>query len=76
MKRLAFLFFALASLAFLPPALAREAMDSVSLHQLPPEARKTVALIHQGGPYPYKRDGVVFSNREARLPKQKRGYYH
>src|SRR3954471_4443036 len=48
----------------------------VSLHELPAEARKTVALIRQGGPFPYPKDGVVFGHREARLPHQKRGYYH
>ena len=44
--------------------------------ELPPEARQTVNLIRQGGPFPYARDGAIFSNREGRLPKQKRGYYH
>lgn len=43
--------------------------------QLPPEARETLALIRAGGPFPYARDGAVFGNREARLPKQPRGYY-
>lgn len=32
-------------------------------------------LIKQGGPFPYKRDGVVFSNRERRLPSRPSGYY-
>jgi ribonuclease T1 len=43
---------------------------------LPREARETIALIRKGGPFPYAKDGVVFGNREARLPRQKRGYYH
>jgi len=47
----------------------------VQLHQLPPEAKETVRRIEQGGPFPYERDGVVFSNREGLLPKQPRGYY-
>lgn len=51
------------------------AITSISLNQLPPEAIKTLALIRQGGPYPYAKDGVVFGNREKRLPKQARGYY-
>jgi ribonuclease T1 len=55
-----------------PPALA---VGEVELSSLPPEARATVKLIHKGGPYPYARDGIVFSNREDLLPKQKRGYY-
>lgn len=35
----------------------------------------TLALIGRGGPYPYKKDGSTFSNREALLPAQPRGYY-
>ena len=42
---------------------------------LPREARATLALIKAGGPFPYSRDGAVFSNREAVLPKRSRGYY-
>ncbi|MFF9150067.1 ribonuclease domain-containing protein [Streptomyces sp. NPDC014861] len=44
--------------------------------ELPPEARETLALIRAGGPFPYARDGVVFSNFERILPRRKRGYYH
>ena len=47
----------------------------ISVAQLPPEARQTLALIRAGGPFPYARDGVVFHNREGLLPKRKRGYY-
>lgn len=42
---------------------------------LPPEARATLQLVRQGGPFPNARDGVVFGNREHKLPKQPRGYY-
>ena len=35
----------------------------------------TLALIERGGPFPYKKDGSTFSNREAQLPAQPRGYY-
>jgi ribonuclease T1 len=48
---------------------------SISATSLPAEARETLALIHQGGPYPYRRDGIVFQNREGRLPSAARGYY-
>ena len=44
--------------------------------ELPREAIVTLARIHEGGPFPYARDGAVFGNREGRLPKHKRGYYH
>ena len=49
---------------------------SISVSDLPAEARRTVALIRQGGPFPYSKDGVIFGNRERMLPKQARGYYH
>jgi len=42
---------------------------------LPPEARQTLRLIDAGGPYPYRRDGVVFKNIERRLAQKSRGYY-
>lgn len=42
---------------------------------LPPEARTTLHLIKQGGPFPYPRDGAVFGNYEKRLPLKARGYY-
>lgn len=35
----------------------------------------TLMLIDRGGPYPYKKDGSTFANREALLPLQPRGYY-
>ncbi|MGZ5074664.1 MAG: ribonuclease domain-containing protein, partial [Usitatibacter sp.] len=34
-----------------------------------------IVLIRKGGPFPYAKDGAIFSNREAILPRQKRGYY-
>jgi ribonuclease T1 len=49
---------------------------AVSVSELPPEGARTYRLILQGGPFPYEKDGVVFGNRERRLPAQKRGYYH
>ena len=53
-----------------------EALDGVvALQQLPREAQDTYRLIHQGGPFPYEKDGVVFGNRERILPQQKRGYF-
>lgn len=64
---------------FAPYALAQKgspaAIGEIRLADLPREARATLALIRKGGPYPFARDGVVFGNREALLPKQKRGYY-
>ena len=48
----------------------------ISADQLPREARETLRLIKQGGPFPYARDGTVFGNRERLLPARERGYYH
>jgi guanyl-specific ribonuclease Sa len=42
---------------------------------LPSEAIETLQAIGRGGPFPYARDGVVFQNRERRLPDRPRGYY-
>ncbi|KQV05552.1 MULTISPECIES: ribonuclease domain-containing protein [unclassified Kitasatospora] len=44
--------------------------------KLPVQARDTLALVAKGGPYPYRSDGIVFENREGRLPRMKGDYYH
>lgn len=49
--------------------------QTIAVSALPAEARTTLQLIKQGGPFPYARDGVVFGNFEKRLPQQPRGYY-
>ena len=54
----------------------RATVATIEAAQLPPEARTTLKLIEQGGPFPYRKDGVVFGNRETKLPKQRYGYYH
>ncbi|WP_030810557.1 ribonuclease domain-containing protein [Streptomyces sp. NRRL F-2799] len=71
-----------------PPAASRKASPTASVpawaagmatvpeSRLPAEARRTLALIDKGGPYPYARDGIVFGNFEGRLPRHQRGYYH
>jgi len=41
---------------------------------LPAEARRTIALVQRGGPFPYRQDGGVFGNREGHLPRQPRGW--
>jgi len=62
------------------PAQAKAVPDtvqsSIGLAQLPPEGQQTYRLIHQGGPFPFEKDGVVFGNRERILPQKARGYYH
>ena len=36
---------------------------------------KVLQLIEHDGPFSYRQDGVVFQNRERRLPSRPRGYY-
>ena len=48
---------------------------SIAAANLPPEGRVTLQLIKKGGPYPYRKDGAIFGNRERNLPRQARGYY-
>lgn len=49
--------------------------DEIAVRDLPREARETLALIRAGGPFPYRKDGTTFQNRERLLPRQPRGYY-
>lgn len=56
-------------------ALARPTVGEVRIAELPPEARETIALIGQGGPFPYAKDGTVFGNREGLLPRKPHGYW-
>jgi guanyl-specific ribonuclease Sa len=56
------------------PAATATAADALPAF-LPPEARQTLRLIAQGGPFPHRQDGSVFGNREGRLPRQSQGYY-
>ena len=51
------------------------ALQEIGISVLPEEAKATLRLIRQGGPFPFQRDGVVFGNFEKRLPRQQRGYY-
>ncbi|HET9118883.1 MAG TPA: ribonuclease domain-containing protein [Pseudonocardiaceae bacterium] len=46
-----------------------------ALSELPPQAAQVWQLIQRGGPYPYRQDGVVFGNREHRLPSRQSGFY-
>jgi ribonuclease T1 len=57
-----------------PPA-AKAVVPEVPVADLPPEAWSTLALIRQGGPFPYRKDGSTFGNRERLLPPKRRGYY-
>jgi ribonuclease T1 len=73
-KRLVFALIAL-FLSFGVLAKGPVPLDVIAASDLPVEARQTLVLIKQGGPFPYPRDGVVFKNYEGVLPKRERGYY-
>lgn len=68
--------------ANLPPAEEKkeEAQRWARVQVVVPAAERvqllaTLDLIDRGGPFPYKKDGSTFSNREGQLPVQARGYY-
>jgi len=47
----------------------------VALARLPDQAQETYRRVLSGGPFPYRKDGIVFGNRERQLPAKSRGYY-
>ena len=77
LRRFAAALLALASLAFSGTVAPRDApaVSEIAVADLPREARETLKLIAQKGPFPYERDGTVFGNFEKRLPARERGYY-
>jgi len=54
---------------------ASPVIGEIAIADLPVQARETLALIKRGGPFPYRKDGSTFQNREKRLPLRPRGYY-
>ena len=58
-----------------PRPSADAKVSEVAVEALPSQAQETLALIRRGGPFPYRKDGSVFGNRERLLPRQPRGYY-
>lgn len=61
--------------AGLAPARATTDLPTITVAALPRQAVQTLELIAVGGPFPYSKDGATFSNREALLPSQPRGFY-
>lgn len=55
--------------------LTGDAAAVIAVAELPRQGVETYRLIHQGGPFPYEKDGTAFGNRERLLPANKRGYY-
>ncbi|MBI3959338.1 MAG: hypothetical protein HY328_11065 [Chloroflexi bacterium] len=42
---------------------------------LPRQAKETIHLIDDGGPFPFRQDDATFQNREGILPPKPRGFY-
>lgn len=57
------------------PEKSAESLPPVALQTLPEQAQQTYRLVLSGGPFPYRKDGSVFGNRERLLPGKARGYY-
>ena len=62
--------------AGLAPAAPVSSLRTMLVAQLPQQGVDTLQLIASGGPFPYSKDGVVFSNREGVLPQHRSGWYH
>jgi ribonuclease T1 len=63
-----------------PPDATAASVPAAALARFGTEERGAIAaaltLIADGGPFLHKKDGVVFQNREGRLPRYPAGYYH
>jgi ribonuclease T1 len=66
---------ALAALLALWSGFALALGAEIASRELPPEAKRTLKAIRDGGPFPYAKDGATFGNREGLLPRRARGYY-
>ena len=69
--------FVLGSTLMAGPGVQARTADAatVALAQLPEPARQTYQRVLSGGPFPYRKDGIEFGNRERRLPSKTKGYY-
>ena len=53
----------------------KSTFPTIAAANLPAEGQATLQLIKKGGPFPYRKDGAIFGNRERNLPGKARGYY-
>lgn len=56
-------------------AVGGDGLATIKVAELPQQGQQTYERIHQGGPFPYDKDGTVFGNRERLLPAATRGFY-
>lgn len=57
------------------PEKTLDSLPTAALATLPEQARQTYHRVLSGGPFPYRKDGTVFGNRERLLPARTRGFY-
>jgi guanyl-specific ribonuclease Sa len=57
------------------PACGEANLTETPVGNLPAQVGQTIALVEQGGPYPYAEDGTVYQNREGVLPACAASYY-
>lgn len=53
-----------------------DGLPTIREDQLPSEAQHTLNLIDAGGPFPFRRDGIVYHNNSGALPHHEDGWYH
>jgi ribonuclease T1 len=58
-----------------PRVQSASGLPTIGYQSLPREAKETIGLIEQDGPFPFERDGITFQNRERLLPNKPNGYY-
>jgi ribonuclease T1 len=58
------------------PKTSQVSKDVIRINDLPAEAKETIKLIENGGPFPYSKDGSIFNNYEGLLPDKPARYYH
>ena len=64
------------ALGYAAPVSAQATTEAtITLAELPAEARDVHRRIHAGGPFAHDKDGAVFGNRERLLPVHPRGWY-
>ena len=54
---------------------SQSGLPVILYNDLPPEAKETIRLIENNGPFPFRQDDSTFQNREGILPRQSRDWY-
>ncbi len=57
------------------PAVRFSDLPTIRPDELPAEALDTMALIANGGPFPFRQDDGIFQNREGFLPDESQNHY-